>query len=64
MCRRLTLRSIVLLPDTVDGGSVKVTVAVVAFEDVTVPMRGDLLHPYIWQSVRSQLMGIFTTIHI
>ena len=52
-CRALTLKSSVELPGTVEGGSVKDTVAEVAVEDVMVALAGTppLLQPQVWQSV-------------
>ena len=50
-CRALTLKSSVELPGNVEGGSVKDTVAEVAFEDVMVALTAPLLQPQVWQSV-------------
>ena len=52
-CRALTLKSSVELPSTVEGGSVKDTVAEVAVEDVMVALAATapLSQPRVWQSV-------------
>ena len=51
LARALTLKSSVELPATVEGGSVKDTVAEVAVEDVMVALAGTapLSQPQVWQ---------------